>query len=153
MVLYGDHPLVSEKTINSLADAHKESGAVLTMATALVEDFSDWRTAFYDYGRIIRNGGGKIDRIIEKKDATEEERQVKEVNPSYFCFKASWLWKNLERITDDNAQKEYYLTALPHFAKENGEPIMTVAIEPREALGANTPEQFKFLEQVLDSTV
>jgi bifunctional UDP-N-acetylglucosamine pyrophosphorylase / glucosamine-1-phosphate N-acetyltransferase len=150
MVLYGDHPLVSAETINTIAEAHYKSGSVLTMATVVIDDFNDWRAAFNDYGRIIRNGGGKIDRIIEKKDATEEEKLVKEVNPSYFCFKANWLWKNLDKITNENSQREYYLTTLPHIAKEGGETITTVVIEPHEALGANTPEQLKLLEQVMD---
>ena len=149
MVLYGDHPLVSASTINTIAEAHCNSGSVITMATVLIDDFEDWRAGFNDYGRIIRNGGGRIDRIVEKKDASEEEKLVKEVNPSYFCFKADWLWKSLGEITNDNAQKEYYLTALPHIAKASGEPITTVVIEPHEALGANTPEQLKILEQLM----
>src|SRR3989344_2707682 len=149
LVLYGDHPLVTAQTINSLAEAHLENDAPLTMGTIQIPNFEEWRAGFFDFGRVIRNGGGTIDRIIEKKDASETELQVTDLNPSYFCFKADWLWHNLKKIKNNNARGEYYLTDLPHIAKENGEKIATVMIEPIEALGANTPEQLAILELML----
>ena len=148
MVLYGDQPLISPATIKKIAEAHVNSSSVLTMATVTVPDFNDWRQGFYDFGRVIRDKAGKITAIVEKKDATTEQLETKEVNPSYFCFKAQWLWQNLEKLSDSNTQHEYYLTDLVGLACEQGEPITTVTVEPREALGVNTPEQLEFLSKV-----
>lgn len=149
MVLYGDHPLVDAETINRIGKAHLEGGNPITMATTVIDDFKDWRASFYDYGRIIRNGKGEIKQIIERKDATEDELEVKEVNPSYFCFNAEWLWEKLKLLTTENAQKEYYLTTLPKIAWDEKSPITMVSIDPKTALGANTPEQFAILEKIM----
>lgn len=149
MVLYGDHPLVDSETIDKVVRAHRKGGNVLTMATAKVKDFNDWRAGFFDYGRILRNGEGEIKRIVEKKDATEEELKTTEVNPSYFCFRADWLWEKLKLITTDNAQHEYYLTVLPKMAWDEGLPVTTVSIDPVAALGTNTPDQLAVLEKIL----
>jgi len=149
MVLYGDHPLVDADTIRRITAAHREGGAPLTMATVRVDDFDDWRGAFADYGRIVRKPDGSVERIVERKDAAANELLITEVNPSYFCFKASWLWENLKRLDNRNAQGEYYLTALPGLARDAGFPIHTVPIDPITALGANTPEQLAVLERML----
>ena len=148
MVLYGDQPLITPATIKKMTQAHIASGSTVTMATVIVPDFNDWRQGFYDFGRVIRDTAGKLVAIVEKKDATTEQLEIKEVNPSYFCFKAQWLWQNLEKLSADNAQHEYYLTDLVGLACQQGEPITTVIVEPREALGVNTPEQLEFLSKV-----
>ena len=148
MVLYGDHPYVSAETIRNLAQVHQASDSVITMATVKVPDFNGWRTGFYDFGRVIRNQAGEVAAIIERKDATPQQLEIKEGNPSYFCFEAEWLWSNLNKIKNNNSQKEYYLTDLAGIACSEGYKITTVAIEPREALGVNTPEQLALLESL-----
>jgi bifunctional UDP-N-acetylglucosamine pyrophosphorylase/glucosamine-1-phosphate N-acetyltransferase len=82
LVLYADHPLVSSGTIKNLVNIHKKENAVLSMATAKVEDFNDWRQAFLSFGRFVRDDNGKITKIVEAKDATDEEKDIKEVNPA-----------------------------------------------------------------------
>ncbi|OGY48369.1 MAG: hypothetical protein A3J65_01480 [Candidatus Buchananbacteria bacterium RIFCSPHIGHO2_02_FULL_45_11b] len=149
LVLYGDQPLLNFETINNLAGVHLASGKVLTMGTVLVPDFSDWRAGFFDFGRVGRDESGKVIGIIEKKDAAPEQLAIKEVNPSYFCFQAGWLWQNLEKIKNDNQQKEYYLTDLIKIARQQGEEIATVPIEPKEAAGVNTEEQLKLIEKLM----
>ncbi|MBI5466510.1 MAG: NTP transferase domain-containing protein [Candidatus Kerfeldbacteria bacterium] len=146
MVLYGDQPLITPITIKKMAQTHIVSGSTVTMATVLVPDFGDWRQGFYDFGRVIRDKAGKVVAIVEKKDATLEQLDTKEVNPSYFCFKAQWLWQNLEKLSNNNSQREYYLTDLVGLACQQGEPITTVMVELREALGVNTPEQLVLLK-------
>ena len=148
MVLYGDHPLVSADTIKNVAEAHAESGTVMTMATTIVSDFEGWRQSFIGFGRIVRGQDNKLEKIVEKKDATPEELEIKEVNPSYFCFKTNWLWENLDKLKNNNAQEEYYLTDLVGLAVEQGQQIATVEIELKEALGVNTNEQLKLLEKL-----
>ena len=140
IVLYGDHPFVSAATITKLRELHEREGCVLTMMTVRVPDFDDWRKVLYDFGRIIRDNSGRILRDVEKKDATPEELAVKEVNPSFFCFRASWLWENLRKLKNENAQHEYYLTDLVRIAIDEGERIASMDIDPRESIGVNTPE-------------
>ena len=111
------------------------------MASIKIPDFSDWRNAFWGFGRVIRNGEGRIYRIVELKDASKEEQWVTDLNPSYFCFNSDWLWTNLEKISNDNAQNEYYLTDITEIARDedaliNEYPLSDIA----EAMGANTPE-------------
>lgn len=149
MVLYGDHPLMDTATIESIAKTHLAKKAVLTMGTIVVPDFSDWRAAFFDFGRIVRDDRGQITRSVETKDATEEERKMTEVNPCYYCFEAEWLWDNLKKISNDNAQKEYYLTDLPKLARDGSCKIASIPIEPKVGLGANTPAQFQVLAKFL----
>ncbi len=120
------------------------------MATVTVPDFLSWRAVFYHWGRIIRNGNNEIDRIVEFKDATDKEKEIKEVNPSFFCFKSTWLWKNIDKIDNNNAAGEYYLTDFAHLAKQQHHKIATVPINPEEACGVNTPEE---LEKALSVTV
>jgi bifunctional UDP-N-acetylglucosamine pyrophosphorylase/glucosamine-1-phosphate N-acetyltransferase len=140
MILYTDHPLLSPQTIQKISNTHLKEDAPVTMATTIVPDFSDWRASFFGFGRVLRDTKGAIIGIKEKRDATQEELALCEVNPSYFCFKADWLWKHLTEIGSENAQHEYYLTDLIAIAARNGDRIASIAIEPQEALGVNTPE-------------
>lgn len=149
MVLYGDHPSVTPEMIISLAVAHAQSKTVITMATVTVEDFKEWRNSFFDYGRIIRNSKGDMEQIIERKDATDEQREIKEVNPGYYCFKADWLWNHLDKLKNNNVQQEYYLTDLVELACKEGEKISTVSVDPKTALGVNTQEQLALINEIL----
>jgi bifunctional UDP-N-acetylglucosamine pyrophosphorylase/glucosamine-1-phosphate N-acetyltransferase len=148
VVLYADHPLVSAKTIKNLIDTHKNKNAILTMATAIVPDFLDWRKTFLSFGRFVRDNNGEIKKIIEVKDATEKDLEIKEVNPAYMCFDAKWMWKHLHMLKNENAQNEYYLTDLVGMAFSENQNITSISIDPREALGVNTKEQLELVEQL-----
>ncbi len=147
LVLYGDHPLVSASTIKKLSEKHLKSGAKITFASAVVTNFEDWRKTFLHFGRILRDGGMVVS-IKEYKDASGEEREIKEINPGYYIFEANWLWENLEKIENNNAQKEYYLTDLFHIATTEKEKIENLEIDPHEALGANSREELEILESL-----
>jgi len=149
LVLYGDMPLVTAETIQRLAEVHQKENAILTMTTVQVPDFNDWRAIFYDYGRIIRDDKGRLVKNVEKRDATLEQLAITEVNPSFYCFDADWLWQNIGQLGAENAQKEYYLTDLVGLACKQGQKIATVAINPPEALGANTVEQLRLLSTLV----
>lgn len=149
VVLVGDQPFVTSATIRRIVDAHASSGATLTLGTVTVPDFEDWRGGFADFGRIVRGEDGAVGRIVEVKDATHEQLALKEVNPSYYAFKGDWLWKNLERLTAENAAGEYYLTDLLAKAISSGEKVQTVPIPPDEALGVNTVEQLAMAEALM----
>ena len=148
IVIFGDQPFIKPETMQKLLRRHLDSGATLTISTAILPDFEGWREVFAMYGRIIRKNGKIIDR--EYKDASVEEKNIKEINVSCIAFKAKWLWKNLEKLDkNENFQKEYYLTDLWQIASENNEKMESIQIDPKEALGANSKEELDVLENLM----
>lgn len=151
LVLYGDMPFVRSETIKKITEKHLVEKAVITMATVAVENFMDWKENFMDYGRVVRDNSERIINVVEKKDATPEQLQIKELNVGFYCFQAEWLWKNLKLLKNNNAQGEYYLTDLIHLGFAEGAPIATMAIKPEEAVGINTLEHLKRAEIKLNN--
>ncbi len=141
VILYGDHPFISSQTLKRLAVRHQERGNTLTLMTTKVPSFDGFYAGFERWGRIVRGGNGHIVAIREYKDATEDERAIKELNPSLFCFDAKWLWENTAALRAENAQKEYYLTDLVAAAIAQGKKISSIDIAPEEVVGINTPEE------------
>ena len=148
MVLYGDQPAITGAMIANLARTHIDSGKNLTMATVHLPSFDSWYQSFLAFGRIVRNENNEIEKIVEYKDATDEEKNILEVNPAYFCFKKDWLFEKLNQVQNTNSQGEYYLTDLVEIAFNDG-GIASVYISPEEALGVNTIEQLKELENII----
>ncbi len=149
MVLYGDHPLISPYTIKKLADKHLETEAKITMATAKLPDFKDWRAFFYaSLSRIIRDESGEIIKDVQFRDTNDKEKKITEVNPCYFCFEAKWLWAKVKTLKNYNAQKQYYLTDLVKLAMQEKIKIESISINPKEALGANSKEELEILEGI-----
>jgi bifunctional UDP-N-acetylglucosamine pyrophosphorylase/glucosamine-1-phosphate N-acetyltransferase len=147
-VLYGDHPFISSQTIKKLVKMHIKSDKKITMATFSVPDFEGWRTTFYkSFSRIIRDTKGNIIKDVQFKDASDEEKEIKELNPCYFCFEKKWLLQNLKKLNTNNAQKEYYLTDLVKTAMKEKDKIQSISIDPREALGINSKEELEILEK------
>lgn len=146
VVLYGDHPMVSAEVIRKLVEHHGITGATISLMTVDVSDFKEWRQPFYGYGRIIRDHKGVIHSIVELKDCTEEQKSITEVNPNFFCFNAVWLWENIENINNQNAQKEYYLTDLLAMAISQRKKVVDINVDPKTAIGVNTPEQLAIAE-------
>lgn len=149
LVLYGDHPLISHKTIDNLFELHQREGSSLTMMTTEVEDFDDWRQGFYNFGRIIRNDDNSIQLIREMKDCSEDEKKVRELNPGYYCFDSAWLWENIDKIQNTNNQQEYYLTDLVEMAVQQNKIINSIKIHPIECLGVNTADQLELVEKLI----
>jgi len=148
LVLNGDHPVISATSINKLVETHLRSKTAMTLATATVPDFQEWRAAFKDFGRIVRDGKGNFKGIVEAKDATPEELLIKEVNPAMYCFTEPWLWPHLDKIKNKNVQGEYYLTDLLGIAIQERQPVATVTIDPKECIGINTKEQLAIAEEL-----
>lgn len=146
MVLYADHPLLSKETIVQITKVHKKKKPAITMGTVTLDDFNDFRKNFERFGRILRDTKGDILGIREWKDASDEERLIKEVSPSYFCFEKTWLTDALKRIKDTNAAHEYYLTDVVGEAVRTKKRIETVSVGPREAIGVNTKEELALAE-------
>ncbi len=149
VVLYGDHPFVSAKTLRDLAELHTTKGTVISMMTTTVPSFVGWHSVFLHWGRIIRDGHGHMIGIREYKDAMESEQEIREVNPAMYCFDAKWLWENINQIKNTNAKGEYYLTDLIELAVAQRREIASLSIAPEEAVGVNTPDELRIAEEVL----
>ena len=140
LVVAGDTPLIRPSTLSSLIHAHRRDGAAASVLTARVDDPTG-------LGRILRDGAGRIDRIVEEKDATEEQRTIKEINTSTYCFEPALLMRALDRLTPENRQGEYYLTDTIGILRREGRRIADApAGMQEEALGINTPEQLSAAE-------
>ena len=140
LIVYGDVPLIQVATLGDLARAAKGALAILTV------ELSDPA----GYGRILRDAGGRIVRVVEHKDATDEERRVREINTGIMAVPAECLGGWLMRLSNDNAQKEYYLTDIVAAAVDDGVPVSSVSPEHDwEALGVNSQEQLAELERII----
>jgi len=143
LVLAGDVPLLSADTLQKLIDFHLENRAAATDLTAVLEDAGN-------YGRIIRDKEGRIQKIVEKKDATPEELKIKEINTGTFCFDKDALFAALAEVKPENAQKEYYLTDTLEILRKKGQPVFAFkASDPSETAGINTKEELVAVEKKL----
>lgn len=145
VVINGDHPFVRSETIEKLSQAR---GDTVTMLTAEVEDFNDWRANFWHWGRIVRKNG-EIVEIKEFKDANEDIKKIREVNPAMYMFASDWLWTNIKKINNSNAQAEYYLTDLIKLAFIDQRKIGSIVINPKEAMGINSKEELETAEKLV----
>ena len=131
ILLSGDVPLLTAATLKMLADHHRTTGASATVVTAIVD-------APHGYGRIVRSGE-QIARIVEEKDATPAERQIREINSGIYAFALDGLFDAMRSIGADNAQKEYYLPDLVAIYRERGSIVETVTVSnPDEIRGINS---------------
>ena len=132
LVVSGDHPRISSELLRELADEHRSTGAA---ATVLSFEPPDPRA----YGRILRDGGGRLEAIVEDADADERQRAIREVNSSIYVFETAKLWPVLERIEPANAQGELYLTDAVRLLVEAGEEVVVFkAPDADEVEGVNT---------------
>ncbi|MDE2448850.1 MAG: bifunctional UDP-N-acetylglucosamine diphosphorylase/glucosamine-1-phosphate N-acetyltransferase GlmU [Gammaproteobacteria bacterium] len=139
LVLYGDVPLLGRQTLLSLvALAGPRQVALLTMT---VDDPTG-------YGRIVRNGQGQVERIVEQKDASAAERGIRECNTGVIAAPAGLLKRWLEGLKADNSQREYYLTDVIAMAVKDGVAVNPLGCDPVEAFGVNDKVQLAFLESV-----
>ena len=141
LVLYGDVPLIRAETLERLIEAAQ--GGYLALLTAELDDPTG-------YGRIVRDAGGTVRRIVEDSDATPEERHVHEINTGFIAAPVEHLRRWLPRIGNDNAKREYYLTDVVGFAVSDGVQVKTV--RPRaawETVGVNSKIQLAELERIL----
>lgn len=132
-VFSGDQPFVTAESMVGLANVHK----MISMLVVDLEDFDDWRSNFYHLGRVIKDAN-KIKEIIEFKDAGDEVKTVKSINPAFYAFNRKWLFENIINLKDNNSQKEFYITDLIKMGFEQNIEINFYSIGSFEALGVNT---------------
>ena len=147
IILYGDAPLISPKTIENLLKYHNENQYMGTVLTAIVEDPTG-------YGRIVRGENGEILKIVEHKDATEDELKIKEINSGIYCFNGKNLKEALAKIDNNNAQGEYYITDVISILKDKGENVGVFLIDnPDEIYGINSRVQLAFCEKIMRNRI
>jgi bifunctional UDP-N-acetylglucosamine pyrophosphorylase/glucosamine-1-phosphate N-acetyltransferase len=143
LILCGDVPLVKLETLHSFIDTFRRNESNLSVLTAVVENPSG-------YGRIIRGPTGWLERIVEEKDASEEEKLIREINTGIFCVKASFLIDGLKEIGQENAQGEYYLTDLVEIGRKRGLRCSAHIVEdPVEVMGINSRVDLAVAHEVL----
>lgn len=148
VVVYGDQPFVKPETLQNLAQS-LDDNAKLVIATSVIHDDELFEKQFSRFGRIVRDSEGNITAIVEAKDATEAELEIREVNVGFMAFERAWAFHHLSELKNDNAQGEYYLTDLVKIAFEENLPIQSVQMSEQEALGANTQEQLRVIEEYM----
>jgi bifunctional UDP-N-acetylglucosamine pyrophosphorylase/glucosamine-1-phosphate N-acetyltransferase len=147
LVLAGDGPLIRPETIQTLVDHHRRHHAAVTLATSTVDDPTG-------YGRVIRNADGRFEAIVEHASATETQRRVREIYPSYACYDAQLLFALLARLDPDETSGEYRITDVPAMARAAGHSVELVdGFPPQETLSINTAEQLEMVEGILSQRV
>jgi bifunctional UDP-N-acetylglucosamine pyrophosphorylase/glucosamine-1-phosphate N-acetyltransferase len=143
LILCGDVPLVKMETLRSFIDTFWRNESKLSVLTAVLENPSG-------YGRIIRGPTGWLERIVEEKDSSEEEKLIREINTGIFSIKAPFLIDGLKEIGQENAQGEYYLTDLVEIGRKRGVRCSAhMVADPTEVMGINTRADLAVANEVL----
>jgi bifunctional UDP-N-acetylglucosamine pyrophosphorylase/glucosamine-1-phosphate N-acetyltransferase len=143
LILSGDTPRLKAETLLHLVEYHKHHGCASTLLTAEAEDPAA-------YGRILRNTQGGIEAIVESKDATSEQKQIREINAGFYCCQISHLLAALGKISNANAQREYYLTEIIEIQRRSGLAIEALLHSDfQELRGINTRLELAELAQAM----
>ncbi|MBW2039910.1 MAG: bifunctional UDP-N-acetylglucosamine diphosphorylase/glucosamine-1-phosphate N-acetyltransferase GlmU, partial [Deltaproteobacteria bacterium] len=147
VILCGDIPLISSQTLRGMLNHHWEKEAVLTLLTSHIEDPAG-------YGRVVRGVLSGVRKVVEEKDATDRELEIKEINSGIYCVQKPFLFQTLGAIKSDNAQGEYYLTDIIEIAHHEKKRVCTFyAPDPWEIMGVNTRADLAKAEEVLGERV
>lgn len=147
VILNGDTPLITAETINKAIEYHKNNGNQATVITAILDDATG-------YGRIVRDNDGSVLKIVEQKDASEEEKKINEVNSGMYVFDTQSLVYALDKITPNNAQGEYYLTDTLEILLSAGKKIGGYAISDNDEIrGINDRVQLNEAENIMQKRI
>lgn len=131
LVSVADCPLLKSTTLSGLVDAHQNSGASFSLLTTIVDDAKS-------YGRILRDKKGQVTAIVEDKDASEDQKAIREINPAIYCLEWPQLQQGLSELKNDNKQKEYYLTDLLAWSCSKNLKIADAPADWQEVGGINS---------------
>ena len=142
-ILSGDVPLIQPETLEKMRGLMQQENTAGVVLTVKLDDPTG-------YGRVIKDDDGAIRKIVEEKDATDEQRQIKEINSGIYLIKASILAAGLKELTNDNAQGEYYLTDIIAWMDKRGEKVLPIqTVDRNEVAGINNRFQLSGMEKVL----
>ena len=147
LVVCGDMPLVRGEVLKKLIEKHESSDSAATLATAILDEPKG-------YGRILRDECGNIQSIVEESDCSQQQREIKEVNPSYYIFDNKVLFETLEKVKPNNAQNEYYLTDALELMITSGHKVKAVtAVCQEEAIGVNNRFDLSQAEKIMQQRI
>lgn len=151
LILNGDTPLLQDTTVRELLRAHQSSGATVTMLTVVLADPTG-------YGRVVRRQGAgetaDVVKIVEQRDASPDERTIREINVGTYIVDGAFLFAALEKVQPHNAQGEYYLTDIVDMAVRQGHRVSALQLtSPDEGLGVNTRRQLADAEHVIRQAI
>lgn len=146
LVLSGDVPMIKSETLTELVKLHhsfRGKGAACTVLTVRLKDPSG-------YGRVVRDENGGFERIVEQKDASDEQREIDEINSGIYCFNARKMFAALENVQNNNAQGEYYLTDVPQILREQRDDVaIFLHKDEHEIEGVNDRRQLAGMEKTI----
>ncbi len=143
LILCGDTPLLDGEELKNFCEAHQASGAAATVLTAIMDDP-------FGYGRIIRDADGNVQGIVEQKDATEEQKAIREINTGIYCMECPQMFDVLATLTNDNAQGEYYLTDVLQKLNAAGAKVGGISTADSDmVMGINSRKQLSVAESVM----
>ncbi len=142
VVVYGDTPLLRAETFQALIDLHQKSKAAATLLSSELANPTG-------YGRVVRDRDGRVQRIVEEKDGSPEERQIKEINAGTYVFDQRALREALRALSPDNAKGEYYLTDTIGWMLSHGRTVSALAVAADEAIGINSRQELAAAEAVM----
>lgn len=135
LILCGDTPLVTSETLHDLLSEHEKGGSVLTVVTTLLDDPTN-------YGRIVCDDDGTVLAIVEEKDATSAQKEIREINAGIYCVDAKFLFDALSRVGTDNNQGEMYLTDIVGIAVRQHKDVQKyICRDSKEILGVNSRQE------------
>jgi bifunctional UDP-N-acetylglucosamine pyrophosphorylase/glucosamine-1-phosphate N-acetyltransferase len=142
LILTGDAPLLTTRTLQSLLAIAQQSSSPLAMLTAQAPNPTG-------YGRVLRDERGRVAAIVEEKNATPQQRAITEVNPSVYCIQTDWLWEHLPHIQRNSLSGEYYLVDLVEIAAKQGHTIPTGNAPLEEVMGVNNRVELAQAEHLM----
>jgi bifunctional UDP-N-acetylglucosamine pyrophosphorylase/glucosamine-1-phosphate N-acetyltransferase len=146
-ILTGDGPLIRGEVLRTLHGAHRDEHAAASMATAVLDDPTG-------YGRVIRDEKGEFVEIVEQADATPEQREIREVFPSYYCVRSEDLLLALSRLKNENKKKEYYLTDIYGILRAAGRKVVAVqAVTQEDVLSVNDRDQQAQVDSIMQDRI
>ncbi|WP_125154118.1 bifunctional UDP-N-acetylglucosamine diphosphorylase/glucosamine-1-phosphate N-acetyltransferase GlmU [Clostridium rectalis] len=141
-IFNGDAPLITADIVKKLIAFHEDNNFTATILTSIVENP-------YGYGRIIRECNGEVKKIVEHKDCSKDELEVRELNAGMYCFDVEALLVALEKLSNNNCQGEYYLTDVIEILKNDGKKIGAIPVEFEETMGINSRVQLAEVEKIM----
>jgi bifunctional UDP-N-acetylglucosamine pyrophosphorylase / glucosamine-1-phosphate N-acetyltransferase len=146
-ILTADGPLIRGEVLRTLLREHREQHAAASMATAVLDDPTG-------YGRVVRDAEGDFVEIVEQADATPEQREIREVFPSYYCVRTEDLLLALSRLKNENKKKEYYLTDIYGILRASGRKVVAVqAVTAEDVLSVNDRDQQAQVDAIMQDRI
>lgn len=147
LIICGDTPLLKSESLAAFVKAHQSQQADISVLSAHMENPTG-------YGRIVRDTSGEVVAIVEEKDASAQQRQIKEVSSGIFCVNRNQLFSWLHRVENNNAQQEYYLPDILKLAiAENNKALAVMINNPREVMGINDRSQLAAAEKIMQREI